>query len=69
MINKVKKERCACKKENLKKSLKGNTWAVGLAAVRGVPNRKRPVEDLVAFLICQSMDMDIICCHISQSKE
>lgn len=43
---------------------------VGLAAVREeVPNRKRAMEDVVAFLICQSCDMGIICCHIFQSKE
>lgn len=52
---KVKKEKCAYKKENLKKK-KERLELVGLAAVREevlVPNWKRAVEDLVAFLICQ----------------
>lgn len=71
-MTKVKKKRCAYKKENKtnkQKSKKEIPELLGLAAVREeMPNRKRAVEDVVAFLICQSLDMDIICCHVSQSR-
>lgn len=67
---KVKKERRAHKKENLKtKGKKEIPELVGLAAIREeMPNRKRAVEDLFAFLICQSLDMGIICCCFPEQR-
>lgn len=53
-------------KKEVKKEIPG-LWAWKLLEKKC--QRKRPGEDLVAFLICQSVDMDIICCHTSQKKE
>lgn len=53
-------------KKEVKKEIPG-LWAWKLLEKKC--QTKRPGEDLVAFLICQSVDMDIICCHTSQKKE